>query len=213
MRRVSATFENRADGHGPDPDDLPAHQRRRRERIVQAGLELLEAGDEYERIQIRDVAERAGVALGTLYRYFTSKEHLYAAALLEWSKTFRLHSERGDTRSESDEARLRRRLHRAIRAFERHPQFLRAEILLESSTDENARKLFQEFADRHQDAMAAALHDVDPENVAAIVETTSTVMAMRLRSWALGRASIRDVHASVDRTVDLIFSPGRREAR
>ena len=34
---------------------------------------------------MRDVAQEAGVALATVYRYFTSKEHLYAAALLEWA--------------------------------------------------------------------------------------------------------------------------------
>jgi len=185
---------------------LPAYQQRRHDAIVRAAMELLEEGEEYERVQIRDVAQRAGVALGTLYRYFTSKEHLYAAVLLEWSKTFRPRSEREDTGADSDEARLRRRLHRAVRSFERSPQFLRAEIQLESSSDENAKVLFQAFADRHQDAMTAALRDVPPESAEAIVETTSSVMAMRLRAWALGRATIRDVHASVDRAVDLIFT-------
>jgi AcrR family transcriptional regulator len=213
MAKTSATVEGHAESHVPDPESLPAHQRRRRERIVTAALELLEQGEEYERIQIRDVAERAEVALGTLYRYFTSKEHLYAAVLLEWSETFRFKSERGDRGAGSDEARLRLRLRRAIRAFERRPQFLRAEILLETSNDENARALFQRFADRHQDVMRAALHDVAPQDAAAIVETTSMVMAARLRSWALGRATIADVHASVDRTIDLIFSPRRPGAR
>jgi len=192
-----------------DLDALPAHQQRRRDQIVRAALDLLEEGTEYERVQIRDVAVRAGVALGTLYRYFTSKEHLYAAVLLEWSKTFQPRSEREDTHADCDEARLRRRLHRAIRSFERHPQFFRAEIQLESSNDENAKRLFLAFADRHQGAMTAALRDVAPDEAAAIVETTSSVMATRLRAWALGRASIRDVHAAVDRAVDVIFSTRR----
>ncbi len=209
---VAATpgpIENKNTVATVDAETLPAHQRRRRDRIVGAALELLEQGEEYERIQIRDVAERAGVALGTLYRYFTSKEHLYAAVLLEWSQTFRLRSERNDGRAESDEARLRRRLHRAVRAFERRPPFLRAEIQLESSNDDNARRLFQTFADRHQNVMIAAFRDVEPDEAAAIADTTSAVMATRLRSWALGRASIRDVHASIDRTVDLLFSTRR----
>ena len=37
---------------------------------------------------MRDVAREAGVALATVYRYFTSKEHLYAAALLDWASNF-----------------------------------------------------------------------------------------------------------------------------
>ncbi len=213
MGKASVAVEREDGAAVDDSDGLPTHQRRRRDNIVHAALELLEEGHEYERIQMRDVAERAGVALATLYRYFASKEHLYAAVLLQWSSTFRFRSERSDDRAASDEARLRLRLHRAVRAFERHPQFLRAEILLESSSDAGAREVFQTFADRHQHAMAAALRDLDPDDAAAIVETTSTIMAMRLRSWALGRMSIRDVHASLDRAVDLIFSTPKPKRR
>ena len=32
-------------------------------------------------------------------------------------------------------------------------------------------------------------------------------MFTRLRAWALGRATIRDVDQSVQRAIDLIFSP------
>ena len=59
----------------------------RRERIIRAATELLEER-EYERIQIRHVADAASVALGTLYRYFPSKEQLYAEVLLTWSESF-----------------------------------------------------------------------------------------------------------------------------
>ena len=71
-----------------DPDSLPRGQQERRDRIVRAAISLLEHGGEYDAIQMRDVALEAGVALGTVYRYFTSKEHLYAAALLEWAADF-----------------------------------------------------------------------------------------------------------------------------
>ena len=56
----------------------------RRRRIVAAALRALDEQD-YERIQMRDVATAAGIALGTLYRHFSSKEHLYATVLLEWA--------------------------------------------------------------------------------------------------------------------------------
>ena len=71
----------------PDPASLPRGQQERRDRIVRAAITLLEHG-EYDAIQMRDVAQEAGVALATVYRYFTSKEHLYAAALLEWAANF-----------------------------------------------------------------------------------------------------------------------------
>src|ERR1035438_6487256 len=52
-----------------------AAQRDRRKRILDATLALASKGG-YEAVQMRTVAERANVALGTLYRYFPSKTHL-----------------------------------------------------------------------------------------------------------------------------------------
>ena len=90
---------------------------------------------EYDEIQIRDVSERAGVALATLYRYFTSKEHLYVAVLIEWSKTYDLRQGADGKRLRTDADRLRYLLVRAVRAFGRRPQLFRAEMVLESSQD------------------------------------------------------------------------------
>ena len=52
----------------------------RTDRILDVAMELAEA-DGYDAVRIRDVAERADVALGTLYRRFESKEDILAAAL------------------------------------------------------------------------------------------------------------------------------------
>lgn len=189
----------------PDPDTLPPGQRARRERIVQAALDLLSAG-EYERVQMRDVAERAGVALATVYRYFTSKEHLYAAVLLQWSADYRPRSRAGEP-GQTAEERLRALLRRAVRAFERWPQLMRVLIVLESSTDPNARALYDRYAAQNSAALSAALQNLPPEAAAAVVETMQSVLGGRLRTWALGRCTIDDVHRSVQQAVTLIFSP------
>lgn len=52
----------------------------RSRRIVQTAVELAERGG-FEAVRLRDVASDAGVALGTLYRRFRSKEDLLIAAL------------------------------------------------------------------------------------------------------------------------------------
>ena len=188
----------------PDPASLPVGQQERRERIVRAAIALLEHGGEYDAIQMRDVAQEAGVALATVYRYFTSKEHLYAAALLDWATNFA--ADRQSKRDHrSDEARLRALMRRAVRAFERYPQMMRAEIVLESSTDPNARALFDQFAKLNVGVLTSALSSTDPETAVGIVETANSVLATRLRSWALGRITISEVDRSVQRTIDLIF--------
>jgi len=189
-----------------DPAALPRGQQERRDRIVRAAITLLEHG-EYDAIQMRDVAQEAGVALATVYRYFTSKEHLYAAALLEWASNFPAREQPKREGARSDEAQLRALMRRAVRAFERYPQMMRVEIVIESSPDPNARALFDQFASRNVGTLKHALSSTDPESAAAIVETVNSVLVTRLRSWALGRITIADVDRSVQKTLDLIFAP------
>ena len=52
----------------------------RARRIVATAVELAEKGG-FEAVRLRDVAATSGVALGTLYRHFRSKEDLLVAAL------------------------------------------------------------------------------------------------------------------------------------
>src|SRR5258708_9054136 len=66
---------------GPaEADRGSAAQRERRKRILDATLALASKGG-YDAVQMRTVAERADVALGTLYRYFPSKIHLLVSGL------------------------------------------------------------------------------------------------------------------------------------
>src|SRR3954470_11580975 len=65
-------------------DQLTKSQAARRQRVISSALELATEGG-YDAVQMRDVAARANVALGTIYRYFGGKDHILAAARVEWS--------------------------------------------------------------------------------------------------------------------------------
>ena len=64
------------------PTALARNQAARRRRVIDATLSLA-AGGGFDAVQMRDVAAEAGVALGTVYRYFESKERLLLEANLE----------------------------------------------------------------------------------------------------------------------------------
>ena len=65
------------------PARSPGHNRRGASACIDAAMALgLDGG--YDAVQMRDVAARADVAMGTVYRYFTSKDHLLAATLVYW---------------------------------------------------------------------------------------------------------------------------------
>ncbi len=68
-----------AAGTEPAPR-LAASQLRRMHRIEAAAVELAARGG-YEAVRLREVADASRVALGTLYRYFPSKDHILLHAL------------------------------------------------------------------------------------------------------------------------------------
>ena len=64
---------------------LTERQAARRDRVIEAAMELANEGG-YDAVQMREVAARADVALGTLYRYFSSKDQLLVAAMAHWTR-------------------------------------------------------------------------------------------------------------------------------
>ena len=69
-----------AESSGSDARPLTEKQADRRERVLQAAMELAAEGG-YDGVQMREVADRAEVALGTVYHYFSSKDHLLAESM------------------------------------------------------------------------------------------------------------------------------------
>jgi len=158
---------------------------------------------------MRDVAQQAGVALGTLYRYFPSKEQLFAHVLVEWSSSFdeavrRRRPERG-----SDAERLRQVLRRAVGAFERHPNFLQVLTLLEVSKDPAVMEPFATYSERFVSVVTDALLDTAEDHVPVLILITNSLLVTLLQGWWLGRYSIGTVHTGIDRAVDIVFEGAR----
>jgi TetR/AcrR family transcriptional regulator, cholesterol catabolism regulator len=161
---------------------------------------------DYDEIQIREVADHAGVALGTLYRYFVSKEHLFAAALVKWGAALRSRVQRGPVRSPEIAGQLVEVYLRAIDAFERRPQFFRTLMAIESSTDTRTRELWAEFGEATSEAFSAPLASLPPDQAAAISQTLLPVLHGALRAWANGALTIDDTRGRVTQAITLIFS-------
>jgi len=193
----------------PDPEQLIPSQRERRDRILHSALRLLQRQD-YDQILVKDVAASADVAVGTVYRYFSSKEHLFAQALVMWSES---HSARatdvpldGDTPAE----RLKHAYHRALGAFERRPGMYRAQLALLASRDPEVEAVFKVFQTRTRQGFVDALDGVGPDDIDAVSSVMNAVLVEVLTRWSLGRTDMAAAHAAIDRAVDLIFSPPPR---
>jgi AcrR family transcriptional regulator len=185
----------------PRPETLDARQRARRDCIVQATMRLMVHTD-YESLQMKDITVEAGVALGTTYRYFNSKDHLVAEALLGWSEQFTRQSEAPGGRSVD---RVKLAFHRAARAFERYPCIYGHMLAVQQSTDPLAIEAYHRFAERRLDAFNNFLAKVPSPRREGIASVMSAVLVTHLRSWSLGRESIEEVYAALDEAADLLL--------
>jgi AcrR family transcriptional regulator len=188
----------------PAPETLRRDQLARRQRIVRAALRAL-AGSDYDQVKISEVARDSGVALGTLYRYFASKEHLFAAAFVEWQGALKKKLEKEPPKGETEAERLRDVFHRTIRAFQLQPQFYRVMMMLNATTDTYAADLYQSIASQFHDSAQTAFAGPFDEDREAILGTVNSVLDGALRSWVMNRLTIQDVYYHVDRAIRLIY--------
>jgi len=189
----------------PSPESLTASQLARRERIVKVALNLLVNGD-YEKIQMKDVAESSDVALGTVYRYFTSKEHLFAAVQIEWVKSLHRQILRRPPTGESNLERLSQVLHKSVRAFQLQPQFYRVLLVLEVAKDPFAKELYEVMSRETEATYRESLSGIDAKTASDLLRVVLAVLGAELRGWVLGRQSIDEVKQNLDEALSLLLT-------
>lgn len=194
--------ERRAQDRTPP---LPTSRAERRERIVRTALDLL-AESEYEAIQMRDVADAANVALATLYRYFPSKEQLFAAVQLEWVERLQRRVAQRPPQGNTNLERLMELIHKSIQAFKKKPQFYRVLLVLEATKDPVARELYDVMSRATTATYLEAFVDVDPETAGQLLTAATDVLGAEMRQWALGKHSIEAAEQHIEASLRLLFT-------
>lgn len=144
----------------------------RARRIVDTAIELAEKGG-FEAVRLRDVAAEADVALGTLYRYFRSKEDMLIAALNSEVESLeaRIHARPmpGHTPLERVDAFFRA----ATKGLMRRPRLARAILRAAASGDHELAEKVAAFHSRMSAMILAAMHG-RPVAVAAVAATNGS---------------------------------------
>ena len=185
---------------------LTPKQEARRRRVMQAALELGAEGG-YDAVQMREVASTANVALGTIYRYFSSKDHLLAAAMAQWTEQLRGRLVQAPGKGETRTDQLLDVLRRACRAMERQPKLTAALVTALASPDAGVETNASDV--RAQIAMMAGttLDDIDPETRATILSIVGHVWYSTLTAWANGRRPFSHIYNELERAVRLLLAP------
>ena len=182
-------------------------QRERRRRILDATVALASKGG-FDAVQMRAVAERADVALGTLYRYFPSKIHLLVSALgREFERANASMSDKpipGDTAHERVMFVLGKTTHglqgdpHLTEALTRAFMFADATVQAEIHT---VGMLLTRMLTR---AMHPGKEELTDEDV-AIAKVIGDVWLSALVGWVTGRTTAEDVGAQMDVAVGLLL--------
>ena len=170
-----------------------AAQRDRRRRILDATLTLASKGG-YDAVQMRAVAEKAEVALGTLYRYFPSKIHLLVSALAIEFDRIQEGLDRTDIPGETPYERTLYVLGRVTRVMQREPQLTEAMTRAFLFADPSAAAEVNVVGLKMEHMFTRAMHDGEPSaDDKAIARVIGDVWLANLVAWVTRRASANDV--------------------
>lgn len=172
-------------------------QHQRRKSIVKAAAALASRGG-VEAMQMRTVAERAGVALGTLYRYFPSKMDLVVAVVSEELDLLEGSIDKRPPRGDEPARRAVEVLMRATRGLMREPEL--AEALIRSLLLSDVKT---DFGDRMSGLLLRA--SVGPETEIPVddqrrvlVRALASVWTMEMIEMLRGHATAEEIQARLE---------------
>jgi TetR/AcrR family transcriptional regulator, cholesterol catabolism regulator len=182
-----------------------AAQRDRRNRILEATLALASKGG-YEAVQMRTVAERADVALGTLYRYFPSKNHLLVAALASEFEQTQDRLSRKPVPGDTPYDRVLYVLSRVTKTMQREPMLTEAMTRAFMFADPSAADEVNSVARQMERLFTSAMHDDEPSaDEVAIARVLGDVWMSALVTWVTRRASAADVSRQLELAARLML--------
>lgn len=168
----------------------------RRKRIIAAALDLAARGG-YDAVQMRDVAARARVALGTLYRYFPSKDQLLAHTWADWSHEIEAHMGRHPLRGKTRADRIMDFIRRSTQALEREPKLasalVKSLLVPEPSAEESRAEMSAVMFRVVDEELRGMAHD----DRIGIRDILGQVWYASLLLWVNGRTPAEQVYESM----------------
>lgn len=201
-------YSERMDAGGKAGDLLDAaltpKQEDRRRRVIKAARDLAVAGG-YDAVQMREVAAEADVALGTIYRYFSSKDALLAATMAEWTAELQTVLARTPPAPGTPADRLVEVLRRACRSMAAQPRLSAALVRALASADEGVAAGSRDVNERLAAMSAEILDHLDPQTRADVLAVLGHVWYSALVGWVNGRTRMDDVGNELERAARILL--------
>ena len=184
---------------------LAKSQAARRRRVLDATLALA-AGGGFDGVQMRDVATEAGVALGTVYRYFESKERLLLEANVEQVEALRERLADRPPAGATAVDRVVDVLRRASRTQTRQPDATAAMVRALGSARPEVSDAVERVSTAMTGIITRAMHEGDPsERDRAVARVLSQVWLSSLVGWVGGVDGPEVVGDDLERAARLLI--------
>ena len=176
----------------------------RKARLVDAAVALAGEGG-YDAVQMRDVAARADVALGTLYRHFSSKDQLLLAALRQQAAALRDTLDRRPPVGAGPAERVADVLRRASRSLERNPRVTGALVTALFANDPAAAEHKAAVREHLNALIVRALDGADVGDVDGVVDVLGHTWIATLAFWASGLGDGEPMGDRMERAARLLL--------
>jgi len=168
----------------------------RRTKIIEEVIGLI-ADVGADAVQMRDVAQRSGVALATVYRYFRSKEHLLAAALEDWQKRLTRRVLAASMPADEDPLPgVLDYLRRAQRAFHRNPNMTALMLQTMRSADPEAKAAIDHMNRTNEEMFDRLLEGVADDEIPNLTFGVNAALSSALAGVLAGMLTLDE---SLDR--------------
>jgi TetR/AcrR family transcriptional regulator, cholesterol catabolism regulator len=190
--------------------------RDRKDRILDVAIDLAAAGG-YENVRQRDVADQAGIALGTLYKSFVSKEHILSAAIEREADDLERRLKARPPAGKTATDRLQALFKIVTRAMCAKPKYARAVIRAMASGQPEVASHVTAYQGRMNAIIGSVMRDDGielDESELTLATLLQQIWFASLVAWSAGIFSQADVIAHMNMAIELLMaSPKSRSLR
>ncbi len=190
----------------------------RARRIIETTIELAEQGG-FEAVRLRDVAAHAGVAMGTLYRRFHSKEDLLVAALEVETRAMAERVEQHPPKGATPSARVVSFFVMATRGMLRRPNLSRAMLRATAAGEPVLAGKVEVFHELMLSMVVRALRgssrvgdDSPSDHERLLGEVLNQIWFAVMVGWSSGLQTHASINERMRASVELVLDDGKLDS-
>jgi TetR/AcrR family transcriptional regulator, cholesterol catabolism regulator len=182
----------------------------RRERILVTALKLIR-GPSGVSVQMREVAEQADVALGTLYRYFPSRHELLAHAYERWrEECVEILVSSNVMKGKTNTERFRELARRDFKFVEKEPNFCAIWRTLDRISNPKVVACMRRVRDKSYELYMQSIKGIERSDAVTIIDIFVAVVDQQANLFVSGRITSGSAYEALDRCIYMLLGRNPR---